>query len=455
MNSVDFAIHGGQVYYAGECHKVNLGVSNGTVTCLTSNQLEATRTLELDGELVLPGMVDAHVHFREPGYKEKEGIASGSAAAAAGGITTVIEMPNTVPPVTTVERLEEKVELFRHQSHVDFGLFGALTDSNIRTGDVGELARAGVTAFKTFMATSFGPLLIDDLGELFTAFEEVSSTGLPLYIHAEDQEHLQEFERRTRESTTEGLDQFFDSRPPIAETTAVSDVIEIVRETRTRTVIVHVTTSEAVDRITTADQDGLPVDAEVTPYHLLIDQPTLTEIGTQGIGTPPARSAENRERLLNRFDAAAITLLGSDHAPHTLEEKDRPPLDVAPGMPQLETALPAMLDAVNNGRTTVKRVVEAYAERPARLHGLYPRKGSLHVGADADFVVIDMDRSMTVDPATFESKARYSPFEGFAFTGVPTATYQRGQKIAEDMEVVNEAGDGIYITRNASLDPSS
>lgn len=448
MRSVDLAVNGGRVFHAGEFHDVNLGVSDGTVTHVTSRRLEATQTLELDGEHVLPGMVDAHVHFREPGYEEKEGIETGSAAAAAGGVTTVIEMPNTLPPVTTAERLEEKVDLFRRQSHVDFALFGALTDNNIRTGDVERIAAAGATAFKTFMATSFGPLLIDDIGELFTAFEEVADTGRPLYIHAEDQEYLQEFERRAREGPAEGLDRFFRSRPPIAEMTAVNDVIDIVRETRTRTVIVHVTTSQAVDRVTAARDDSLPVSAEVTPYHLRIDQPRLAEIGTRGIGTPPVRSLANRERLVRLFDAGAITYLGSDHAPHTLEEKDRPPLEVAPGMPQLETALPAMLDAVNRGQTTVRRVVDAYAEQPARLHGLYPRKGTLLIGADADFVVIDMDRSITVDPTSFVSKGRYSPFDGDEFTGVPVATFQRGHKIAENMEVVNDPGDGVYLAHS-------
>lgn len=448
MRSVDLAVNGGRVFYAGELHDVNLGVSDGTVTHVTSRRLDAERTLDLDDELVLPGMVDAHVHFREPGYEEKEGIETGSAAAAAGGVTTVIEMPNTVPPVTTAERLEEKVELFRRQSHVDFALFGALTEDNLRTGDVERLAAGGVTAFKTFMATSFGPLLIDDIGTLFTAFEEVAATGRPLYIHAEDQEYLQEFERRAREGSAEGLDRFFRSRPPIAELTAVNDVIDIVRETRTRTVIVHATTSEAVDRVTAARDDSLPVSAEVTPYHLRIDQPRLAEIGTRGIGTPPVRSPANRERLVRLFDTGAITYLGSDHAPHTLEEKDRPPLEVAPGMPQLETALPAMLDAVNRGQTTVRRVVEAYAEHPARLHGLYPRKGTLSIGADADFVVVDMDRPVTVDSATFASKARYSPFEGEEFTGAPIATFQRGRQIAADMSVVNDPGEGIYLAKS-------
>lgn len=446
MTCVDLAVRGGRVYHAGEWHEIDLGITDGQVTHITNGPLEAEQSLELDGELVVPGMVDGHVHFREPGYEDKEGIERGSAAAAAGGVTTVIEMPNTVPPVTTVNRLKEKVELFRQQSHVDFGLYGALTEGNIRTGDVQELAQAGITAFKTFMATSFGPLLIDNLGELYTAFEAVAKTGLPVYIHAEDQEYLQEFERRVLKRGIKGIDQFVQSRPPIAERTAVGDVIEIVRETRTRTVIVHVTTSQAVEQIKAATRRGLPIDAEVTPYHLSVDRSLLTEIGTRGIGTPPVRSTENREQLLKQFDAGTITLLGSDHAPHTIAEKDRPPLEVAPGMPQLETALPVMLELVNRGQTSVKRIVKTYAEAPARLHGLYPRKGTLTVGADADFIVLDLDRSLTVDADSFESTARYSPFEGWELTGMPILTYQRGRKVAEDMDVVSNPGEGVYMT---------
>jgi len=445
MTGVDTQLSGGEVYVAGELRELSVGITAGKISHLAASgrDLDPDEHVHVDGSWILPGFVDGHVHLREPGYVEKEGVESGSAAAAAGGVTTVVEMPNTTPPVLTVDRLEAKIDLFERKSRVDYALFGAITAENVGTGDIEALAAAGVTAFKTFMATSFGPLLMDDKGVLYRAFEEVAATGMPLYVHAEDEEYLDEFGRRV--AGEDGMSAFFDSRPPIAETTAVSDVLDIVAETGTETVIVHVTTAEALDRIATARGDGIPVHAEVTPYHLTFDRDAIAAVGTRGIGTPPARGAANHDGLWERLHDGAVQLLGSDHAPHETAEKEGAPLEVPPGMPQLETAVPAMLDAVDRGRLSVRELVECYAERPAKLHGLYPRKGTIQPGADADLVVVEPDRTWTVDAAAMETAADYSPFDGMTVTGMPVAVYQRGERIAAEMETLSEPGDGTRL----------
>ena len=209
---------GGRVLLDGELRRATLGVTDGNISHIVDPDvaLGAAEELALDGEVVLPGLVDGHVHFREPGYTEKEGIETGTAAAAAGGVTTVVEMPNTTPPVLTADRFESKADRFDSKSHVDFALFGAITEENVGTGDIAAMAEAGATAFKTFMATSFGPLLMDDKGELYRAFEEVAATDRPIYIHAEDQEYLELFEERAIEAHGEEMAAFFAARPPIA-----------------------------------------------------------------------------------------------------------------------------------------------------------------------------------------------------------------------------------------------
>lgn len=444
MPTVDLCVRGGRVLYNGELSMITLGISNGIISHIStpSGNLSGAETLELDGEVVLPGLVDGHVHFREPGYTEKEGIKSGTAAAAAGGVTTVVEMPNTTPPVLTVDRLKSKADLFDKKSHIDFALFGAITDENVGTGDIAALADAGVTAFKTFMATSFGPLLMADKGTLYEAFEEVAATDCPLYIHAEDEEYLKVFESRSREAHGDDMAAFFESRPAIAETTAVADVLDIVRRTGTETVIAHITTADALNQINEARAAGNPVHAEVTPYHLAIERDDVEHLGPRAIGTPPVRDANNRDKLWNFLEAKAVQLLGSDHAPHRLSEKDRPPLDAAPGMPQLETALPSLLDAINHDRLSFADIGRLYSEHPARIHGLYPQKGTLQVGADADFVVVDPKMEWTVDSDTFESAGAYSPFDGKTLTGRLVATYQRGIRVATEMRTIGEPGSG-------------
>lgn len=450
MSSTDLSITGGQLLLDGEFEDAALGVTDGLISHIVdpSVTLDADERVELDGEVVLPGLVDGHVHFREPGYTEKEGVETGTAAAAAGGVTTVVEMPNTVPPVLTVDRFESKAKIFRSKSHVDFALFGAITEKNVGTGDIAALADAGATAFKTFMATSFGPLLMDDKGELYRAFEEVADADRPLYIHAEDEEYLELFRDRAKEEHGEDMAAFFAARPSIAETTAVSNVLSIVADTGTETVIVHTTTAEAIDRMIEAKAEERPVWTEVTPYHLAFNQSDIERVGPHGIGTPPARDRANQNALWERVTNGAVDLFGSDHAPHQLVEKERSPTEVAPGMPQLETALPFLLDAANRGRLSLSTIVEAYAERPARIHGLYPEKGSIQVGADADFVVVDMGEEWTVDADAFKSAGNYSPFDGMTLTGRPKRTYQRGTQITAEMEVTADAGQGRFLTPN-------
>ena len=449
MSEIDLSVTGGRVLLDGELRAATLGVTDGEISHIVSPDvtLESDEELVLDGEVVLPGLVDGHVHFREPGYTEMEGIATGTAAAAAGGVTTVVEMPNTVPPVLTVDRFESKADLFESKSHVDFALFGAITEENVGTGDIAALAEAGATAFKTFMATSFGPLLMEDKGELYRAFEEVEAADRPLYVHAEDEEYLDFFQDRAIEAHGEEMAAFFEARPDIAETTAVSDVLDIVVEIGTETVIVHTTTAEAIDRTQAEQAADQPVWTEVTPYHLVFSRSDIEEVGPHGIGTPPARDEPNRQALWDRVEAGDVDLFGSDHAPHQLEEKERPPTEVAPGMPQLETALPSLLDAVSRGQLSFSAIAELYAERPARIHGLYPKKGTLQVGSDADFVIVDPDAEWTVDAEAFESAGEYSPFDGMSLTGRPVATYQRGTRIAEDMTTVGKAGRGQFLTR--------
>ena len=439
MSTVDLSVTGGSVYVDGELREYTLGVTDGTITHLVDpgTDLSADRVVDATGMFVLPGCVDAHVHVR-PG-DEREGVHSGTSAAAAGGVTTVVDMPNFPPTATESERWNELASHYKDKAHVDYGIFGHVSTDNIGSTDITSLVEAGALAFKAFMSVDGGPgpYSIPDSGDLLSAFEAVSDTGRPLWVHAEDDELHLEYIDRVQKMGLTGFDAFFESAPPILERTAVSEVIELARETGVTTVIAHTTTATALDLIQDANADGVPIYAEMSPYHLGIDEEQVRDIGTKGLGTPPVRDAQNRAALWDRLNAGKVDTLGTDHAPRTLEEKNRAPIEAGPGMPQLETALPFMLSAVNAGRTTIKTVAETYSEMPAKLLGLYPQKGSLELGTDADFVLVDLEEPWTVDPTQFESRAKYSPFEGREFSAKIMHTFLRGQEVAREMRALD------------------
>jgi allantoinase len=433
MTTVDLALTGGTVVLDGRRQQCTLGVTNEVISHITNAELDAQRTVDVDGKLLLPGCVDGHVHIR-PG-DEREGVDTGTAAAAAGGVTTVVDMPNFPPTVTNRDRFEETAARYEGSAHVDYGIFGHVPTDIVGTGDIGALADAGAPAFKTFLSLDGGPgpYVILDKGDLYTAFEEVAETNRPFWVHAEDDDYHREFIDRVESQGLSGWDAFFESAPPILETTAVADLIDLACETGVTTVVAHTTTADALEAISDARADGVPIYAETTPYYLGVDQERLRDIGTEGLGTPPVRSPANRERLWDCLNDGSVDTIATDHAPNRLKEKSGSPTEVSPGMPQLETALPFLLTAANDGRTTVERIVELYAERPAKLFGLYPTKGTLAVGADADIVVADMDTEWTVDPDDFESSAKYSAFDGWTFSARIARTFVRGVEVATDM----------------------
>ncbi|MEA5387917.1 amidohydrolase family protein [Haloarculaceae archaeon H-GB2-1] len=328
MTDADLVVTGGQVYVHGQLRDVTLGVTDGRVSHLAAADggLSGDRELDVDGSVVLPGCVDAHVHVR-PG-DDREGVDSATAAAAAGGVTTVVDMPNFPPTVTDREVWDEMAALYDGTARVDYSMFGHIAEGqNVGTGDITELAAAGAPAFKTFTSAGGGPdpYVVLDKGDLLTAFEEVAETGRPFWVHAEDDEYHVEFIERVEEEGLTGMDAFLESAPPILEATAVRDLVDLADYTGVTTVIAHTTTAEALDIVADAQADGVPIYAETTPYYLGIDAERLRDIGTTGLGTPPVRSPANRERIWERFDDGRVDTMATDHAPASTRRRTATP----------------------------------------------------------------------------------------------------------------------------------
>ncbi len=411
----------GRVYYRDRVEPLEIGVDEeGTIVAI-KKVLESVDVEDHGDALILPGCVDMHVHLRDPGLTEKEDFPSGTRSAALGGVTTVVDMPNTRPPVTTAESLRKKWARVRGRAAVDYGLFAAPRSE----ASVAQLSEA--TAYKVYMAESTGGLQIDEgtLGEVLRSAGEAHTL---VVAHAEDATRFQ----KEPPTTLAGHSQ---ARPKESEVSAIETLGKLRVDGPLH--VAHVTCVEALDAIPQG------VTTEVTPHHLFLD--CARPLKAFGKVNPPLRSPEDRKALWAAFAAGRIDVVGTDHAPHTQGEKEEP-FDEAPsGLPGVATALPLLLRQVRSGELSLDRLVHSMAARPAEILGI--PKGRIEVGADADLVVVDARVVMKITARRVRYKCGWTPFEGME--GVfPRTVYLRGERIVEDGEPIAERA-GRPVARHA------
>jgi dihydroorotase len=365
------------------------------------------------------------VHFREPGLEHKEDLESGSRSAVLGGVTAVFEMPNTKPLTTSAETLEDKVRRGQHRMHCDFAFWVGGTRDN--ANDVAELERLpGAAGIKVFMGSSTGDLLVEDDEGVRSILK---NTRRRAAFHSED-----EFRLRERESFRIPGDPSSHPvwRDEIAALKCTQRLVRIARETRARIHVLHISTAEEIDFL----KDHKDVaSCEATPHHLTLDASQYATLGTLLQMNPPVRDARHRDGVWKGIGQGIVDVLGSDHAPHTLEEKSKPYPASPSGMTGVQTLVPIMLDHVNAGRMSIERFVDLSSHGPNRLFGM-ARKGRIAVGYDADLTIVDMKRRETITNAQVGSKAGWTPYDGKTVTGWPVGTIIRGQKVMWEGEIV-------------------
>jgi dihydroorotase len=382
--------------------------------------------IDATGKLLLPGMIDTHVHFREPGFPEKETWTTGSRAAAAGGVTTVVDQPNTQPPTVDGDAFDEKID-YAADSLVDFGINGGVT-TEWRPDDL--LDRSLFALGEVFLADSTGEMGID--ADLFAdAVRQATARGIPVTVHAEDAD---QFDASATER--DDADAWSAFRTAEAEMAAVERACEVGQEVGAQLHIAHTSTPEGIDR---AAEAGMT--CEVTPHHLLLSRDDYNELGTFGRMNPPLRSEHRREAVYERVASGAVDLVATDHAPHTRAEKDAGIWDAPSGVPGVETALPLLLAEARRGRLSHGRVRDLTAANPASVFDL-PRKGRVAVGNDADLVLVDPDTTREIRGAERHSKADWTPFEGWQ--GVfPEWTMVRGTVVYERTDDGERFGERV------------
>jgi dihydroorotase len=423
----DLLLKGGAVVNHDGRGLRDIGIAGGRIAAIGDlAQASAGRVLDCTGLHVLPGVIDTQVHFREPGLDHKEDLETGSRAAVMGGVTAVFEMPNTDPQTTSPEALADKVRRGRRRMHCDFAFWVGGTHENAK--DVAELERLPAAAgIKVFMGSSTGSLLVeDDRG----VAEILKRTRRRSAFHSEDEALL----RERRPLRIEGDPRSHPIwRSPEVALTCTRRLVRIARETGARIHVLHVTTAEEMEFL----KDHKDVaSVEVTPHHLTLVAPDCYErLGPFAQMNPPVREERHREAIWRGLEQGIADILGSDHAPHTREEKEQAYPNTPSGMTGVQTLVPLMLDHVNAGRLTLESFVDMTSAGPKRLFGI-AGKGRIAVGYDADFTIVDMKRRETIANAWIASKCGWTPYDGVTVTGWPVGTLVRGNVAMWESELI-------------------
>jgi dihydroorotase len=434
MNTYDLILRGATVVNHDGCLERDVGVRQGRIAALGAlGQASAGQIIDCVGLHVLPGVIDSQVHFREPGAVHKEDLETGSRAAVMGGVTAVFEMPNTTPTTTTAAALADKVARARGRMHCDFAFWVGATRDNV--DDLPALERLPAAAgIKVFMGSSTGALMVEDDATLASILKAIRRRAA---FHAEDESML-EARKALRVDNEPASHPIW--RDESVALRATERLVSLARAQHARIHVLHISTAQEM-RFLAEHKDVASVEA--TPHHLTLSADDYARLGTRLQMNPPVRAKHHRDGLWWGLDQGVVDVLGSDHAPHTLAEKQRPYPASPAGMPGVQTLVPIMLDHVSRGRLTLARFVDLTSAGPARLFGI-ARKGRLAVGYDADLTVVDLKRTRTIEDAWIASRCGWTPYAGTQVTGWPVGTIVRGQQVMWDGDLVSEGtGDAV------------
>jgi dihydroorotase len=436
---IDLVIRGAKVVSPDQIIDASVAIAGEHIVAVGHDDLmpRAREELRADGLYLLPGAIDSHVHFRDPGYPHKETWKTGSAAAACGGVTTVFEMPNTNPPTGTLEALRIKQKA-AESSYVDYGIHGLLGDDTVERLE--ELLDAGVTSFKAFVGNTFGNLPAPTDGALLEGFEKLAPLGIRTVVHAENSSIL--FRRQERMQAAGRIDALahLASRPPVVEIEAIGRVIALAEWTGARLHIAHHSAADSLFLLRDAKRRGVDVTIETCPQYLLLNTGHMLKLGGIMRLNPPIREARHNQPLWDALMDGTIDMIATDHAPHAPDEKMRESIwDCDCGFPGVETQMSLMLTEVSNGRASLMDYVRWSAAAPAKAWGLYGTKGVIATGAHADITLVDMARKGVLSQNHLQSISKISPWHGRAVQGYPLHTLVRGRFVMRNGQLVAAA----------------
>ena len=414
---LDLIIKNGQCYINGRLEDKDIAVKNGKILNIGEISDETKEIYDAKNQIVLPGCIDTQTHFREPGSTDTEDLHSGSKAAVAGGITAVFEMPNTNPPTSNIKEFQRKLDLAKNRMYCNYAFyFGATADNVNQLAELKDLE--GCCGIKLFAGSSTGNLLVADEKDIDKVFKNCSKV---VAVHSEDEEILNKNKKLIKNGDVHSHPVWRSEECAMSSTRRI---VRIAEKYNKKAHVLHITTKQEIDFLS---QHKGNITFEITPQHLTIYAPDCYDkLGTYAQMNPPIRDKSHYDRLWYGVKNNLNDTIGSDHAPHLIENKEKEYPNSPSGMPGVQTLMPVMLNHVNNGKLTLSQLVKLVCENPIKIFGIV-NKGFIKEQYDADFTIIDMNKIIEIKNENIESKCKWSPFNGFKFKGTPVSTIVGGK----------------------------
>ena len=428
-DNFNLIIKNGSCYINGKLEQTDIAINNGKIEKIGKLSLNSSKVFDATDKIVLPGIIDTQVHFREPGSTDREDLESGSRAAVLGGVTSVFEMPNTNPPTSNLIEFNKKLDLAKNRMHCNYAFYFGATPEN-----VDQLAKLkgleGCCGVKLFAGSSTGKLLVDKEKDIEKV---ISNSDRIVSIHSEDEEILNLRKKFIKEGDVHSHPEWRNAECAMSSTRRV---VKIAERYNKQIHVLHVTTKEEVDFLAMHKKN---VTFEITPQHLTLYAPDCYDkLGSFAQMNPPIRKKEHYDRLWVAVKNSVVDVLGSDHAPHSKEDKNKKYPASPSGMPGVQTILPIMLDHINNEKLSLDQLVKLMCENPCKIFGI-KKKGYLKEGYDADLTIIDMNKNVTIKNEMIASKCGWTPFDNYKVKGFPVATIVNGSIVMKDGKVVAES----------------
>jgi dihydroorotase len=422
-------IKNGSCYIDGKLTQTDIGLSGNKIKKIGKIELNSSKVYDATDKVVLPGIIDTQTHFREPGSTDVEDLESGSRAAVLGGVTSLFEMPNTNPPTSNLVEFDKKLQLAKNRMHSNYAFYFGATPEN--TEQLSKLKDVeGCCGVKLFAGSSTGKLLVDKEADIEKV---ISSSDRVVSIHSEDEEILNLRKKFIKEGDVHSHPEWRNTECAISSTRRV---VKIAERYNKKIHVLHVTTKEEVDFLAMHKKN---VTFEITPQHLTLYAPDCYDkLGTYAQMNPPLRTKEHYDRLWVAIKNNIVDVLGSDHAPHSKENKNKNYPNTPSGMPGVQTIFPIMLDHVNNGKLTLEQLIKLMCENPCKIFGI-KNKGYLKEGYDADLTIADMNKEVTIKDEMIASKCGWTPFNNHKVKGFPVGTIVNGNLVMSDGKVIVES----------------